>query len=76
MVPGDKGLKGSYTLAEVVEALPQPDGKVRKVSLRYKSYKPGEPISKYNGAADIIVTRAVQRVALIVENNQSSEDGH
>ena len=71
----DKGFKGSYSLAEVIKTFPGSDGMVRKVSLRYKAYKPGEPLSKYNGATDIVISRAVQRLALIVARDKRSEEG-
>ena len=72
LVPGDivlvseRGYKGSYTLGQVHETFLGTDGKVRKVNLRYKRLKNNEPAKEYHGAKDIIVSRAVQRLALIV----------
>ena len=70
--PGDivliaeRGFKAEYRLAQVVEAFPGSDGQVRKVSLRYKNFKPDEPTEVYKGATDTVITRAVQKLALIV----------
>ena len=66
----EKSLKGTYKLARVIQTIPGADGRVRKVRLCYKNFKPGEPLSKYSGTSDTVITRAVQRLALIVEENQ------
>ena len=73
MLITERGLKGNYKLAEVVETFPGPDGKVRKVSLRYKNFKPGESASVYKGALDTVVIRAVQRLALIVPSESDKQ---
>ena len=59
-------LRGEYKLALVHEVYPSMDGKVRKVSLVYKSFKAGEKLHQYKGATDVIVTRGVQNLALLV----------
>ena len=66
----DRSLKGDYKLARVVETIPGPDGKVRKVRLSYKNFKPGEPLTSYSGAPDTVITRAVQRLALIIPEEE------
>ena len=66
----DTGLKGSYKLARVVEVSPGPDGMVRKVKLSYKSYRPGEPVDEYGGGSEIVVTRSVQKLALVVAEEE------
>ena len=72
LVPGDivlvsdRGFKGSYTLAQVHETFPGSDGKVRKVNLRYKRLNCNEPTKEYLGAKDTIISRSVQRLALII----------
>ena len=71
LVPGDivlvseRGYKGNYTLAQVHETFLGSDGRVRKVNLRYKKLN-NESSMEYHGAKDIIISRAVQRLALIV----------
>ena len=72
----DKGFKGGYSLAEVIKTFPGLVGMVRKVNLRYKAYKPGEPITRYNGSTDILVSRAVQKLALIVAKEERDHNNH
>ena len=67
-------LRGEYRLARVKDVFPGIDGKVRKVSLAYKNFKAGEKISEYNGARDTIITRAVQRLALLVPEDTGTEE--
>ena len=43
---------------------------VRKVRLIYKRFKPGEPVTEYAGATDTSVIRSVQRLALIVAEDE------
>ena len=62
----EKGFKGEYKLAQVTSTFPGPDGKVRKVNLRYKNMKNNEPVKIYKGALDTEVSRAVQKLALLV----------
>ena len=71
---GDKNtLRGEYRLGKVKETFPGRDGQVRRVSLTYKNFKPGEAISHYQGAPDAEVTRAVQRLALLVPVDKEDE---
>lgn len=62
-------LRGEYRLGLVQKVYPGSDGKVRKVQLSYKNYKVGEKLFVYSGVKDILVTRAVQRLALLVPVN-------
>jgi len=59
-------LRANYRLALVKEAFPGEDGKVRRVTIQYKSYRTGEIAHEYRGATDALVTRAVQCLALLV----------
>jgi len=59
-------LRGEYRLGEVKEVIPSKDNKVRQVTVRYKSYKVGEKAHHYSGARDIVVSRSVHRLALLV----------
>ena len=62
----ESGLKGSYKLARVIEANIGKDRHVRSAKLAYKNFKVGEPVSEYSGAHDTIITRAIQKLALLV----------
>ena len=60
-------LWGDYCLALVKEVFPGEDRKVRRVAIQYiKSYRSGERAHEYRGARDTVVSRAVQRLALLV----------
>ena len=51
----------------VKEVFPGEDRKVRRVAIQYiKSYRSGERANEYRGARDTVVSRAVQRLALLV----------
>ena len=57
-------LRSQYTIAEVTEANPDTDGKVRRVRLRYKSFNVRE--KKYKVVSDVTISRSIQRIALLV----------
>ena len=58
-------LRGKYHIAKVSEVFPSKDGKVRRVSVSYKNFKQGEKVNMYKGAKDTIITRSIQRLALL-----------
>ena len=72
LAPGDvvlvseRGYKGEYIVAQVDETFKGKDGKVRRVNLRYKRPNNNETANTYKGVKDIIISRAVQRLALLV----------
>lgn len=59
-------LSKEYKLARVHEVFPGPDDNVRRVSLSYKNYKVKGKMIEYTGSGDTIVSRSVQRLALLV----------
>ena len=61
-------------MARVIEVFPGIDGNVRKVRLCYKNFRTGEPLSSYAGAPDTKITRAVQRLALIVGEDELNHE--
>jgi hypothetical protein len=65
-------LRGDYRLGLIQKVFPGNDGKVRNVTLTYKNFKIGESCSKYNGVKDTVVTRSVQRLALLVPVDEST----
>ena len=58
--------KGEYKLAAVRQVFPSTDGLVRRVSVAYKNFKIGESVYEYAGAPDVLVTRSVQKLSLLV----------
>ena len=73
LVQDAKSLKGQWKLAEVDQANPAKDGKVRNVTLRYKR-QDGRKL--YDGAKDIFINHSVHRLVVIVpiEEQQSVID--
>ena len=67
VIVADKNtLRGEYRLALVRDVFPGEDGRVRKVTVQYKSHCTGEKVHEYRGARETVVSRAVQRLALLV----------
>ena len=66
IVANKNTLRGDYRLAVVKDVFPGEDGRVRRVTVQYKSYRTGENDHEYRGAKDTVVSRAVQRLALLV----------
>ena len=66
IVPDSNTLRGEYRLARVVKVVPSRDGVGRRVVIAYKNFKPGEPVTQYNGAKDTTVERALQGLSLLV----------
>ena len=66
VIVADRNTLRDYRLALVKDVFPGEDGKVRKVTVRYKSYRTGEKVQEYRGARETVVSRAVQRLALLV----------
>ena len=66
-------LRGQYRIGLVRDVYPGIDGVVRKASISYKNFKIGEKIYEYSGSKDIIVTRSVQRLAMLVAVDECSD---
>ena len=62
-------LRGNCRLAMAKEVFPGQDGKVRRATVQYKSYRTGENIREYRGAENVVISRAVQRLLLLVSVN-------
>ena len=56
-------IRGQWKFAQVVTAAPGSGGKVRNVSLRYKS---GQPGVKYHGQRDSFIDRSVHDIVAIL----------
>ena len=61
-------LRGEYRLALVRDVFPGEDGRVRRVIVHYKSYHTGKSVHEYR---DTVVSRAVQRLSLLVPVDKS-----
>ena len=63
MIQDANARRGNWRLAEVLEADPGKDGKVRYVILRYKSQNHGK---EYQGQPDIKLKRSVHKLVVII----------
>ena len=62
-------LRGDFRLALVKDVFPGENGKVRKVTVQYKSYRTGERVHEYRGVRNIVhvVSRVVQRLEYLFQ---------
>ena len=72
LVADKNTLRGDYRLGLVRDVHPGVDGRVRQVMLSYKNFKVGEKLCCYSGSTDTVVTRSVQRLALLVPIDHSN----
>lgn len=63
LVQDSNNIRGQWKLAEICEALPAVDGRVRDVKLRYKNVSAGRD---YHGCLDTIISRSVRRLVIIL----------
>ena len=62
-------------MAEVLEAEPGRDGKVRDVTLRYKiPRQQSSNANQYSGQQDKIIKRSIHRLVLILEAEGNADD--
>ena len=69
LVPDNNAFRGQWKMADVLEAEPGRDGKVRDVTLRYKSQvRQGKNVNekKYSGQPDKIITRSIHRLHFVI----------
>ena len=59
-------LRGQWKLGKVSKTYPGSDGKVRRVSVQYKSQNPKEPVTKYQGQGYVTVERPVHRLVVLI----------
>ena len=59
-------LKQGYFIARVQAVYPSRDGVVRKVALVYKNIRVGSKVYEYRGSPDVLITRSVKNLALLV----------
>ena len=59
-------IKGDYRLGMINEVVAGNDGKVRRALVKYKNYKVGERDHEYTGREEVVVSRSVHRLALLV----------
>ena len=66
LIADKNSLKGDYRLGIIQEVHPSKDGKVRKALVKYKNYKVGERSHEHTNGEEVVVSRTVHRLALLV----------
>ena len=77
LVPESNTFRGQLKVAEVLEAEPGVDRKVRDVKLRYKVQEQRNRngrVDKYVGQPDKIINRSVHRLVLLLESEDNTND--
>ena len=59
-------IKGDYRLEMIKEVVTSKDGKVRRALVKYKNFKVGERNHEYTACEEVVVSRSVHRLALLV----------
>ena len=59
-------LKEGYRLGIIQKVRSSKDGKVRSALVKYKNYKAGERNHEYTTGEEVVVSRSVHRLALLV----------
>ena len=59
-------LKGDYRLGITQEVRSSKDGKVRSALVKYKNYKAGERNHEYTAGEEVVVSRSVHPLALLL----------
>lgn len=62
LIQDSNQVRGNCKLGKLSKAYPGDDARVRKVDVKYKNPRPGEPVNKYQGSSDFTVQRVVQRL--------------
>ena len=66
LIADKTSLKGDYRLGIIQEVRSSKDGKVRSALVKYKNYKAGERNHEYTAGEEVVVSRSVHRLALLV----------
>ena len=59
-------LRQGYFIAKVKNVYPSKDGIVRRVDIVYRNFKVGDKIHKYKASPEVVVTRGVKNLGLLV----------
>ena len=62
LIQDSNQVRGNWKLGKVSKGYPGDDARVRKVDVKYKNPRPGEPVDKYQGRSDFTVQRVVHRL--------------
>ena len=74
LIQDGSAVRGEWKLGIVTKTFPSDDGKVRRVEVSYKIFRPDEKLDTYNGANHASVERAVQRLIVLVAVDEDEQD--
>ena len=63
-------VRGQWRLGIVSRTFPGTDGNVRRVQVKYKNPKPGEPVTKYDGKGYVTIERPVHRLVVLLPKEE------
>ena len=67
-------VRGEWKLGIVTNTFPSDDGKIRRVEVSYKNFRPEEKLDTYNGTNYTSVERSVQRLIVLVAADEDEQD--
>ena len=71
LIQDSNQVRGNWKLGKVSKVYPGDDARVRKVDIKYKNPRQGEPVDKYEGRGYVTVQRAVHRLIMLVQVDDS-----
>ena len=74
LVQDGSAVRGEWKLGIVTKAFPSDDGKVRRVEVSYKNFRPDEKLDTYNRTNYTSVERVVQRLIVLVAVDEDEQD--
>ena len=74
LIQDGNAVRGEWKLGIVIKTFPSDDGKVRRVEVSYKIFRPDEKLDTYNGTNYAFVERAVQRLIVVIAAYEDEQD--
>ena len=74
LIQDGNAVRGEWKSGIVTKIFPSDDGKVRRVEVSYKNFRPDEKLDTYNGANYTSVERAAQRLIVLVAVDEDEQD--
>ena len=71
LIQDSNQVQGNWKLGKVSKVYPGDDTRVRIVDVKYKNLRQGEPVDKYEGRGYVTVQRAVHRLIVLVQVDDS-----
>ena len=71
LIQDSNQVQGNWKLGKVSKVYPGDDTRVRIVDVKYKNPRQGEPVDKYKGRGYVTVQRAVHRLIVLVQVDDS-----